>query len=83
MPQFVSTQFDSVGDGQVKKTAQQTGGFAVRLVCCGFATCKQSQVGPLMSQKTPALALGTAKALQKPWVLSVKDAGVKHALKIL
>jgi hypothetical protein len=36
-----------------------------------------------MAQEAPALSLGTAKALYKPWVLSVKDAGVKHALKIL
>jgi hypothetical protein len=38
---------------------------------------------PLRANQLGALAFGFAKALQEPRVLCVKDAGVKHALKIL
>jgi hypothetical protein len=74
LTQFVATQFDGIGEDHLKQALQAFGHAAMGM---------QLQLGPLMAHQAPALALGLAKALQKPWVLSVKDASVKHALKIL
>jgi hypothetical protein len=67
--QLVAQEFEGVGEEPLQQALHE-----MRLLLKAL---------PLRENQLGALAFGFAKILQEPRVLSVKDAGVKHALKIL
>ena len=67
--QLVTQEFESVGEEPLQQALLE-----MRLLLKAL---------PLRANQLDALAFGFAKILQEPMVLSVKDASVKHTLKIL